>query len=40
MLDRLQRFKPELLSLMRIAAGITFLEHGTQKLATTIRAFG
>jgi putative oxidoreductase len=32
MLDRLQRFKPELLGLMRIAAGVTFLEHGTQKL--------
>lgn len=32
MLDPLQRFKPELLGLMRIATGITFLEHGTQKL--------
>ncbi|HEX5282306.1 MAG TPA: DoxX family protein [Micropepsaceae bacterium] len=32
MLDPLQRFKPELLSLMRVATGITFLEHGTQKL--------
>lgn len=32
MADPLQRFKPELLGLMRIATGITFLEHGTQKL--------
>ena len=32
MLDRLQRFKPELLGLMRIATAVTFLEHGTQKL--------
>ena len=28
----LKRFSPELLSLMRIAVGITFIEHGTQKL--------
>jgi len=28
----LQRFSPQLLSLMRIAAGLTFVEHGTQKL--------
>jgi len=28
----LQRWSPELLSLMRIAVGITFVEHGTQKL--------
>jgi putative oxidoreductase len=32
MFDLLQRWKPELLGLMRIAAGLTFLEHGTQKL--------
>lgn len=32
MRDPLQRFRPELLGLMRIATGITFLEHGTQKL--------
>ena len=32
MLDGLQRLKPELLGLMRIAVGLTFLEHGTQKL--------
>ena len=32
MLDPLQRYKPELLGLMRIATGITLLEHGTQKL--------
>jgi putative oxidoreductase len=32
MFDRLQRLKPELLGLMRIAVGLTFLEHGTQKL--------
>jgi putative oxidoreductase len=28
----LQRYAPQLLSLMRIAFGITFIEHGTQKL--------
>ena len=28
----LSRFTPQLLSLMRIAFGITFVEHGTQKL--------
>ena len=28
----LQRLSPQLLSLMRIAVGITFIEHGTQKL--------
>jgi putative oxidoreductase len=28
----LKRFSPQLLSLMRIAAGLTFVEHGTQKL--------
>jgi len=28
----LQRFSPLLLSLMRIAVGLTFIEHGTQKL--------
>ena len=28
----LKRFSPQLLSLMRIAAGLTFIEHGTQKL--------
>ena len=32
MLDSLARWKPELLALMRIAFGITFMEHGTQKL--------
>ena len=32
MFDWLQRFSPQLLSLMRIAVGITFVEHGTQKL--------
>ncbi len=32
MFDLLQRWKAELLGLMRIAAGLTFLEHGTQKL--------
>ena len=32
MFKRLERWKPELLGLMRIAMGITFLEHGTQKL--------
>ncbi len=29
---RLEQWKPELLGLMRIAMGITFMEHGTQKL--------
>src|SRR5258706_14079379 len=28
----LQHLSPQLLSLMRIAVGITFVEHGTQKL--------
>ena len=32
MFNWLQRRSPELLSLMRIAVGITFVEHGTQKL--------
>jgi putative oxidoreductase len=32
MASRLSRFTPELLSLMRIGFGVTFLEHGTQKL--------
>ena len=32
MFNRLQRWSPQLLSLMRIAVGITFIEHGTQKL--------
>jgi putative oxidoreductase len=32
MFKRLERWKPELLGLMRIAMGITFMEHGTQKL--------
>jgi putative oxidoreductase len=32
MVARLERWKPELLGLMRIAMGITFMEHGTQKL--------
>jgi len=32
MFAMLQRFSPQLLSLMRIAFGITFIEHGTQKL--------
>lgn len=32
MLKFLQSWKPELLGLMRIAFGVTFLEHGTQKL--------
>lgn len=32
MFERLERYKPELLGLMRIAMGITFMEHGTQKL--------
>jgi putative oxidoreductase len=32
MLARLEKWKPEILGLMRIAMGITFMEHGTQKL--------
>jgi|SRR5215471_5225957 len=32
MFATLQRYSPQLLSLMRIAFGITFIEHGTQKL--------
>ena len=32
MLTGLSRYQPLLLSLMRIAFGITFIEHGTQKL--------
>lgn len=32
MFERLERYKPELLGLMRIAMAITFMEHGTQKL--------
>lgn len=32
MFTTLQRYSPQLLSLMRIAMGITFVEHGTQKL--------
>jgi putative oxidoreductase len=32
MFKGLQRWSPQLLSLMRIAVGITFVEHGTQKL--------
>jgi putative oxidoreductase len=32
MFRRLKRLSPQLLSLMRIAVGITFIEHGTQKL--------
>lgn len=32
MLASLSRLTPQLLSLMRIAFGITFIEHGTQKL--------
>ena len=28
----LKRLSPQLLSLMRIAVGLTFIEHGTQKL--------
>ena len=32
MFTMLQRYSPQLLSLMRIAVGITFIEHGTQKL--------
>jgi putative oxidoreductase len=32
MLKSLSRFSPLLLSLMRIAFGVTFIEHGTQKL--------
>lgn len=32
MFTTLQRYAPQLLSLMRIAFAITFIEHGTQKL--------
>ena len=32
MFNRLRRWAPEILSLMRIALGVTFIEHGTQKL--------
>jgi len=32
MLTALERWSPQLLSLTRIAFGVTFLEHGTQKL--------
>ena len=32
MFNWLQRWSPELLSLMRLVVGITFVEHGTQKL--------
>jgi putative oxidoreductase len=32
MFATLQRYSPQLLSLMRIAFAITFIEHGTQKL--------
>ena len=32
MFEQLKRWSPQLLSLMRIAMGITFIEHGTQKL--------
>ncbi len=32
MTARLEQWKPEILGLMRIAMGITFMEHGTQKL--------
>ena len=32
MFKGLQRWSPQLLSLMRFAVGITFVEHGTQKL--------
>ena len=32
MFATLQRYSPQLLSLMRIAAAITFIEHGTEKL--------
>lgn len=32
MLRWLNRLSPQLLSLMRIAVGLTFIEHGTQKL--------
>lgn len=31
-LDRLSRFAPQMLGLLRIVAALTFLEHGTQKL--------
>jgi putative oxidoreductase len=32
MFSTLEQWKPQLLSLMRIAFGVTFVEHGTQKL--------
>jgi putative oxidoreductase len=32
MFTALERWSPELLSLVRIAFGVTFIEHGTQKL--------
>ncbi len=32
MFTTLERWSPQLLSLARIAFGVTFLEHGTQKL--------
>jgi putative oxidoreductase len=32
MFNWLRRWSPQILSLMRIALGITFIEHGTQKL--------
>jgi putative oxidoreductase len=32
MFRSLKRLSPQLLSLMRIAVGLTFIEHGTQKL--------
>jgi putative oxidoreductase len=32
MFKALERWSPELLSLVRIAFGVTFIEHGTQKL--------
>jgi putative oxidoreductase len=32
MFKRLRRWSPQILSLMRIALGVTFIEHGTQKL--------
>ena len=32
MFTTLQRWSPEILSLARIAFGVTFIEHGTQKL--------
>ena len=32
MFTALERWSPQLLSLARIAFGVTFIEHGTQKL--------